>query len=83
MGRRRLGFSLASPFIERFRIKRNPVIVLTGESGTGKSTLLRFAVGAFVTRVEWPFVIEGTTRNTPVSFLFTEYRRAQWIALPI
>ncbi|MEN8219582.1 MAG: DUF927 domain-containing protein [Pseudomonadota bacterium] len=63
-----LGFSLASPFVGRLRIKRNPIFVMTGESGAGKSTLLKFAINAWTSNLDRPFLINGSQPNTPIGF---------------
>jgi Domain of unknown function (DUF927) len=42
-----LGFALSSPFLERFNPRRNPVVYFAGDSGAGKTTAARFAVGAW------------------------------------
>jgi hypothetical protein len=63
-----LGLALASPFIGRFKLVRNPILALTGESGLGKSTLLKFAISAWATQMNRPFVIQGSQPNTTVGF---------------
>ncbi len=42
-----LGFSLSSPFLERFKPRRNPVVYFAGDSGAGKTTAARFAVAVW------------------------------------
>ena len=42
-----LGFSLSSPFLGRFKPRRNPVVYFAGDSGAGKTTAARFAVAAW------------------------------------
>jgi hypothetical protein len=63
-----LGLALASPFIGRFKLVRNPILALTGESGLGKSTLLKFAISAWATQMNRPFVIQGSQPNTTIGF---------------
>ena len=63
-----LGYSLSSPFIQKLGIKRNPIIALTGRSGYGKSTLIRFALSAWGDGTQKPFTIEGSVRTTPTGF---------------
>jgi len=63
-----LGYSLSSPFIPKLGIKRNPIIALTGRSGYGKSTLIRFALSAWGDGAQKPFTIEGSVPTTPIGF---------------
>jgi len=63
-----LGYSLSSPFIQKLGIKRNPIIALTGRSGYGKSTLIRFALSAWGDGTQKPFTIEGSVPTTPIGF---------------
>ncbi len=57
-----LGFSLSSPFLERFKPRRNPVIYFAGDSGAGKTTAARFAVSAWGTGAPLEMELGRTTK---------------------
>lgn len=65
-----LGLALASPFLRRLKPRRYPVVYVAGESGSGKTTAGYFALGAWVTPGEEPFVAQGA-RTTQVAFIRT------------
>lgn len=57
-----LGFSLSSPFLERFKPRRNPVVYFAGDSGSGKTTAARFAVGVWGTGAPLEMELGRTTK---------------------
>lgn len=54
-----IGLALASPFIARLRPRRNPALYLAGNSGTGKTTLGKFATGCYGDPSGQPFLAEA------------------------
>lgn len=54
-----LGFSLASPLMQRLGVRRNPVICSVGDSNTGKTSTAYFALAAWVLPGQHPFVMQG------------------------
>lgn len=65
-----LGLSLAAPAIARLRLRRNPVLYIAGESGSGKTTIAQFATGAWGEPTRNPLRIEGG-RTTPAGVFQT------------
>lgn len=68
-----LGMSVASPFIKYFkeqhngaRIDRNPIVVFTGASNSGKTTLAKLAVSIWGNPSTTPLKIEASADNTKV-----------------
>lgn len=62
-----LGASLASPFIARLRLRRSPLLYLSGPTGSGKTTASLFATGAWGDPERAPFKIE-TARTTMAGY---------------
>lgn len=65
-----LGLALAAPAIVRAGVRRNPVLYLAGDSGTGKSTLAQFAVGVWGDPTHSPLRLEAG-RTTLAGYLQT------------
>jgi hypothetical protein len=65
-----LGLSLAAPAIARLRLRRNPVLYLSGASGSGKTTLAQFATGCWGDPTRHPLRIESG-RTTPAGIFQT------------
>ncbi|MEN9938481.1 MAG: hypothetical protein RLZZ387_5060 [Chloroflexota bacterium] len=65
-----LGLSLAAPAIARLRLRRNPVLYLSGSSGSGKTTLAQFATGCWGDPTRHPLRIESG-RTTPAGIFQT------------
>lgn len=63
-----IGFSLSSPFINKVGIVRNPVIQLFGESGYGKTTIIKYATTLWGKATALPFFMEGSQPSTIVGF---------------
>lgn len=59
-----LGLSLAAPALTRLRPRRYPVLYLSGGSGSGKTTALQFAIGAWGAPTRQPLRMEAG-RTTP------------------
>ena len=59
-----LAASLASPAIARLRLRRSPIIYLSGDSGAGKTTAAQFSTGAWCDPEGPPLRVEAgrTTR---------------------
>lgn len=61
-----LAFSLASPFYERIKCDRNPILHLGGSSGSGKTTIAHFATGCFGDPRVIPLQVQcGSSTTTP------------------
>lgn len=63
-----LAFSLASPIIARMRPMRNPVLYVSGPSGGGKTTGVKFCLGAWAAPNGAPFVVQATARTTAAGY---------------
>jgi hypothetical protein len=59
--------TLASPLIVRLRPRRNPALYLAGESGSGKTTIAQFAVGAYGDPTRAPLLVQAQ-RTTVAGF---------------
>lgn len=55
-----LGFNLASPFMGRIGVRRNPVVYLAGDSNSGKTSTANFAQGVWVEPGRHPYAIQGS-----------------------
>jgi hypothetical protein len=65
-----LGLSLAAPAIARLRPRRNPVLYLSGASGSGKTTAMQFATGCWCNPTRHPLRLEAG-RTTPAGIFQT------------
>lgn len=65
-----LGLSLAAPAIARLRPRRNPVLYLSGASGSGKTTITQFASGCWGNPTRHPLRLEAG-RTTPAGIFQT------------
>jgi energy-coupling factor transporter ATP-binding protein EcfA2 len=65
-----LGLSLAAPAIARLKLRRNPVLYLSGASGSGKTTLAQFATGCWGDPTRHPLRVEAG-RTTPAGIFQT------------
>ncbi len=65
-----LGLSLGAPAIARLRPRRNPVLYLSGASGSGKTTVLQFASGCWGCSTRHPCRMEAG-RTTPAGIVQT------------
>jgi hypothetical protein len=58
------GLSLASPALARLKPERNPIVYLAGSSGSGKTTVTHFAVGAYGDPSKNPLQIQCGSGST-------------------
>lgn len=59
-----LGLSLAAPALAKMRPRRYPVLYMSGDSGSGKTTVLQFALGCWGAPTRQPLRMEAG-RTTP------------------
>lgn len=65
-----LGLSLAAPAIARLKLRRNPVLYLSGPSGSSKTTISQFATGCWGDPTRNPLRVESG-RTTPAGIFQT------------
>jgi hypothetical protein len=65
-----LSYSLSSPLVKKLKLRRNPILHFSGRSGYGKSTVLKFALAAWM-EPKNPMITEGSVKNTPHGFFTT------------
>jgi len=61
-----LSMSLISPFLPRFKLRRNPIIAFLGQSNSGKTTAALFANGVWGDSERSPFKVDGSGETTKV-----------------
>ncbi len=61
-----LSMSLISPFLTRFKLRRNPIIAFVGQSNSGKTTSALFANGVWGDSERAPFKVDGSGKTTTV-----------------
>ena len=76
-----LAYSLASPLMERLKLRRNPVLTMIGESGSGKSTSRYFAMAMWGDPELSPWKTEAT-RSTTKAYT-TEARKLNGLPMHI
>jgi hypothetical protein len=65
-----VGLSLAAPAIARLKLRRNPVLYLSGPSGSSKTTIGQFATGCWGDPTRSPLRVESG-RTTPAGIFQT------------
>lgn len=64
-----LGFVLSSPLMQRFHVRRHPVLALTGPSNSGKTSVALFSVMTYAANSLAPFHLEAGRRTTAPGLL--------------